>query len=292
MNPKLAQIFKGREDLYPRNLESKYPRVFERIMLMWGTSELGPYFNGLFVDDRGGRAGFPAEVMHDILMLSRLHERLQIAQKPARKEDPWSDSAVRGALANEQIEFSPAGLFRAIHLGNENAVRLFLGAGIDPGLVNPSGWTPLIASASVGNLSAAAALIDAGVNVDTRDPQGYTPLHWAAFRGFPKVAELLADKGADVNAKSSLGLTPLLQAALGGHAAVVGVLLAKGAQVNEADNDGLTPLHNAVTDGHLAVIKMLVAAGADANAKSAKGITPAMIAGRKNDPAIIAAMAG
>jgi ankyrin repeat protein len=260
-------------------------------MLMWGTPELAPYFNSLFVDDRGGRAGFPAEVMQDILMLSRLHERLQTAQKPARKADPWSDAAVRGALATEQIEYSPAGLFRAIHLGNDSAVRLFLGAGINPELANPSGWTPLIVSASVGNLNAAAALIGAGAAVDARDPQGYTPLHWAAFRGFPKVTELLADKGADVNAKSSLGLTPLLQAALGGHAAVVGVLLAKGASVNEADNDGMTPLHNAVTDGHLEVIKMLVAAGADRHAKSAKGITPAMIANRKNNPAIIAAIA-
>jgi ankyrin repeat protein len=103
-------------------------------------------------------------------------------------------------LETEKVDYSPAGLFRAIETRNVIAVRLLLSTGMKVAIKNGSGWTPLIASAVVGSLQVTEALVGAGADVKARDPQGYTSLHWAAFKGYSRVAELLLAKGADVNA--------------------------------------------------------------------------------------------
>jgi ankyrin repeat protein len=69
-------------------------------------------------------------------------------------------------------------------------------------------------------------------------------------------------------------------------------LLSKGARPNETDNEGLTALHNAVSDGHAKVVKALIAGGADPNLKSAKGYTATSLAQKKNNPEVLAALAG
>jgi len=290
MHSKIAQFFEGKEQFYPVHLETKYPRIFNRIMDLWGTLELEDYMGELMVDKRGGRQGFPPDVMNDILTLSRINGRVLELRSVRREEneDPWASALTRTSLAAEQIEFNMKGFARAIELGNDRAVKLFLRAGVRADEEGPGGWTPLIMAATLNKTSVAAVLIGAKADINIRDAQGFTPLHWAAFKGFPEVAKLLVEKGADVNAKSQLGLTPLMQATVWGHDRVVSYLLSKGARVNEADNDGLTALHSAISDGHVAVVKVLVAAGADLNAKSAKGITPAMIAQSRKNPAVLA----
>jgi hypothetical protein len=54
-------------------LEEKFPRIVESIVLMWGHEELDTFFAKLAVDDRGDRQGFPPEVMSDIMFLATLH---------------------------------------------------------------------------------------------------------------------------------------------------------------------------------------------------------------------------
>jgi ankyrin repeat protein len=289
MHPELAKYFEGgREQFYPGTLESKFARVFNKIMSMWGNPELEAYLEDLMVDKRGGRQGFPMEAMNDILLLSRLHQ--QVLAKKSAGGRPFSNEMAKRELQNEKIEYSPAGFFRAIEVGNERAVRLFMSSGVDATMRNGSGWTPLIASAVAGNLFAAQSLLAAGADVNDRDPQGYTPLHWAAFKGYPKVTQLLLDKGADVNIRSKLGLTPLLQAAVCGHEEVVGMLLNRGADVNAVDDEGSTALHKAAADGHLPVVKLLLAAGANREAKNARGQTPATLAKQRKNAAVVTAL--
>lgn len=290
MHSKIAQFFEGKEQFYPVHLETKYARIFNSIMDLWGTLELENYMGELMVDKRGGRQGFPPDVMNDILTLSRINGRVLELRSVRREEneDPWASALTRTSLAAEQIEFNMKGFARAIELGNDRAVKLFLRAGVRADEEGPGGWTPLIMATTLNKTSVAAVLIGAKADINIRDAQGYTPLHWAAFKGFPEMTKLLVEKGADVNAKSQLGLTPLMQATVWGHDRVVSYLLSKGARVNEADNDGLTALHSAISDGHVAVVKVLVAAGADLNAKSTKGITPAMIAQSRKNPAVLA----
>ena len=290
MHPKIAQFFEGKEQFYPVHLETKYARIFSKIMDLWATLALEDFMGELMVDKRGGRQGFPPDVMNDILTLSRINGRVLELKNERREEneDPWASALTRTSLAAEQIEFNMKGFGRAIELDNARAVKLFLRAGVRVDEEGPGGWTPLIKAATFNRTTVAAVLIDAKANINQRDPQGYTPLHWAAFKGFPEMTKLLVEKGADVNAKSPLGLTPVMQATVWGHDRIVSYLLSKGARVNEADNDGLTALHSAVTDGHAAVVKVLMEAGADPNAKSAKGLTPATIAQNKKNPAILA----
>ena len=63
-------------------------------------------------------------------------------------------------------------------------------------------------AATVGNIEAVKQHLAAGVDVDVKDRHGTTPLHWAAA-GHKEIAELLIAKGADVNAKDKDGETPL-----------------------------------------------------------------------------------
>ena len=293
MHPVLAEYFEKKPDLYPQALEAKYSRVFNKIMAMWGTQPLEEHFSDLIVDKRGGRAGFPAEVAADIILLSRLHTRiLETAgmKRPEGPSDPWGDERLRHKLATEQIEYSKEGFLVAVERGNERAVKLFLNAGIHPDQKDALGVTPLIKAAMFNRGAVASALIKAHADVNVANAQGYTPLHWAALKGYVDIVEMLLAAGAGVDPRSGLGLTPLMQAAMSGHARVCDALIAKGAGVNEADKRGNTPLHKAVNDGHVAVAEILVAAGADVSMGDDKGITPIAIAQRKKNPAMIAAL--
>jgi len=293
MHPVLAEYFEKKPDLYPQALESKYSRVFNKIMAMWGSQALEEHFSDLIVDKRGGRQGFPADVAADIILLSRLHTRLLETAGMTRASgpsDPWGDERMRHKLATEQIEYSKEGFLVAVERGNERAVRLFLNAGIRPDEKDALGVTPLIKAAMFNRSAVASLLIKANADVNTANSQGYTPLHWAALKGYLDIVEMLLAAGAGVDPRSGLGLTPLMQAAMSGHARVCDVLIAKGAGVNEADKRGNTPLHKAVNDGHVAVVEVLVAAGADVSIGDDKGVTPLAIAQRKKNPAMLAAL--
>lgn len=50
-----------------------FPHIAETIRAQWGTPRLDQYFSGLVIDDRGGRAGFPPDVLAAILEVARLH---------------------------------------------------------------------------------------------------------------------------------------------------------------------------------------------------------------------------
>src|SRR5689334_1041972 len=275
MHPKIAYLFQGREAQYPKNLEAKYSRIFNKIMDAWDTPAVEPIFEDLLIDKRGGRQGFPPEVMSEILMLGRIQDRLREIREAksgaGQSKDPWSQEAVKRGLDREQIPYNQQGFFRSVDLGNEAAIMLFIQAGVDVEMRNPNGWTPLLAAAYIGSEKAANVLLKHHANVDARDKQGYTPLHWSSFKGFPGMTKLLLDGKANPNAQSDMGLTPLHQAAMMGHIRIVEALLKGGAKVNETNNEGCTPLHQAVADASVDVIKQLVAAGADLNLKDNTG---------------------
>lgn len=293
MHPVIAEYFEKKQDLYPKALEAKYSRVFNKIMDQWGTEALEGLFSDLIVDKRGGRQGFPPEVAADIILLSRLHSRILETAGMKRADtggDPWGDDRLRHKLATEQIEYSKEGFLVAVERGNDRAVKLFLNAGVKPDEKDALGVTPLIKAAMFNRSAVAAMLIKARADVNAANAQGYTPLHWAALKGFLDIVEMLLANGAGVDPRSSLGLTPLMQAAMSGHARVCDLLIAKGAGVNEADKRGNTPLHKAVNDGHVGVAEILIAAGADPNKGDDKGVTPIAIAQRKKNPAMLAAL--
>lgn len=58
-------------------LAVKYPRVANRLAENWSRPDITkPYLASLLIDDRGGREGFPADVVAELLRLSHYYETL------------------------------------------------------------------------------------------------------------------------------------------------------------------------------------------------------------------------
>jgi hypothetical protein len=53
-----------------------YPKIGERILLLWGSAELQKYLNDLIFDERGDRAGFPTPIAVAIMRLLKEHGKL------------------------------------------------------------------------------------------------------------------------------------------------------------------------------------------------------------------------
>ena len=64
-------------------------------------------------------------------------------------------------------------------------------------------------AAELGDIEAVKEHLNAGIDVDARDQADKTPLPHAAYWGHKEIAELLIAKGADINAKDNAGKTSL-----------------------------------------------------------------------------------
>jgi hypothetical protein len=54
-------------------IAQNFPRIAQQIQALWGKSALDDYFARLVIDERGGREGFPLDVLQAILEVARLH---------------------------------------------------------------------------------------------------------------------------------------------------------------------------------------------------------------------------
>ena len=90
MIEKLGRMLGEGSNLYPHKTEAKYPRIVERIGILWGTVGMAKYFTEILFDDRGDREGFPPDVMQELFGLSNYHE----TKKPSRAalESAWKSS--------------------------------------------------------------------------------------------------------------------------------------------------------------------------------------------------------
>jgi hypothetical protein len=71
-------------DLSP--LEEHFPRLAQEISAFWGSLTCFDQLQGLLVDDRGGRQGFPADVYSDLSLL------LTLVPRPKGAYDIWNDA--------------------------------------------------------------------------------------------------------------------------------------------------------------------------------------------------------
>jgi hypothetical protein len=73
----------------PRHiLKEKFPRILERIELLWGSKELHNYFEHTLFTDRSNRQGFPEDVMVALGELHNEHFKL-LKLKKVLSEDVW-----------------------------------------------------------------------------------------------------------------------------------------------------------------------------------------------------------
>lgn len=224
------------------------------------------------------------------------------AQRLGRLIAAGDVDAVRAAvtedprLLSRTVERGSQGGWTPLHVavaeGQEEMVRLLVGAGADLNATTEHDRTPLhialeFAPGLVGVLRELGAPVDAASaafldDVDQlteeldqgarlADPvTGVDLLAFAAAGGSVATARLLLERGADADGGA------LHAAAARAHVELVRMLLAAGADVDRRDPDtGRAPLHAAVAAGPEGdapeVVRALLAAGADVNATTSDG---------------------
>jgi ankyrin repeat protein len=277
---RLAEVYRDTPDKYPYGLQARFGRVLNRIAELWLTPQLEHYFNELLVDKRGGRQGFPPDIMSELMAVYGKHAAI-VAANAKDPLDPWGFEAMRKELKEIGVECTPKRLLRAVESGDVRTLSMLIAAGLDVNEVGDGGWTPLMVAAFNGQEQAALMLIDAGATVNARDRSGYSPLHWAAMNGYLQAGAVLLRKGAIVNLQNNFGWTPLLHAAGRGHHQVVKLLLDNDAHPDLPDKEGWTPLHKAAVNGHVKVVEALLDGGANQNLKHKDGATPLALATQK-----------
>jgi hypothetical protein len=60
------------ERVFVRSALEGYPHIVESVCLVWGSREADSFLSKLVIDTRGGRKGFPREVMDDLLVLAEV----------------------------------------------------------------------------------------------------------------------------------------------------------------------------------------------------------------------------
>ena len=83
-------------DNFPEAIAQNFPHILARLADLWGSAALDAYLDGLMLDDRGGRHGFPPDVGMEIFRLISLHASLGLTRTASgfgwgAAEDPELD---------------------------------------------------------------------------------------------------------------------------------------------------------------------------------------------------------
>jgi len=236
-HPKFANMGKD----YPKHLEAQYERILIKLEELWEAPQIHDYFSDLLIDKRGGRHGFPQNVLQDIIMLREYHE-LETFREAERKEEAIQQ------LGNRNILLSNESFLRAFRAGNQELVDLFVRAQFRLPVTDDD--DPLVLAAlKRGHTVVAKIVLEAGADVNLRNKLGLTPLLMAcgkATRGYRVIAEALIARGANVNIRDVIGNTPLLLAISGGMFDIAKILIERGASVSMSSQKGETPLELAL----------------------------------------------
>jgi ankyrin repeat protein len=155
----------------------------------------------------------------------------------------------------------------------ESTVLSLLDKGVDIGVADNQGRTPLSWAAETGNTQIISYLLEKGADINFTDNDGRTPLLHAIHGGFARVVDLLLEKGADPDSRDNAGKTALIHATQSGLCDVVDLLWKNGASIDLSDSDGRTPLSWAVEHGHEETVGLLLEKGADTNSRDNAGRT-------------------
>ncbi len=190
-------------------------------------------------------------------------------------------------LERKNIQFSGQSFLAEVAKNNEDAVDLFIKAGIDPATVDEKGRTALHLASEKGYVNMLGKLVVLNPALLQRtDKSGRTALMAATGMGQESSVKTLIANGADVNFKtpSREVAATALQAAVSGsdfneaHMRIVQYLLQKGADAKGRNASGPFPLLFAASNGRADVAALLIEEGAEVNDADGAGNFPLLTA--------------
>ncbi|KAL2013649.1 hypothetical protein VTN00DRAFT_1174 [Thermoascus crustaceus] len=152
-------------------------------------------------------------------------------------------------------------LHSAVKNEDYKVVPFFLASGLD-GVVsrqNNRGRTCLWKALRLGNQNAIRMILDSRINVHLTDDDGETALHKAALWGRQYAVRRLLEAGAQIDQRGLSGRTEPFCAVLGRNANIVTMLLAAGCDPRlRTTTHQATLLHVAAVSNNLDILKMLL----------------------------------
>lgn len=236
-----------------------------------------------------------AKVKVDRTKLNQDAAQKLVNKPPDAEIDSFVDRASEGLL------------FEDVSAGKVQGAKGWLELGMNPNLVNETGWTPLHIASHNGQVDMVQLLLKHGAEVNSINQNGDTSLLLAVIRQHKDVAivllsrgakpnihnekyspllsaignqdldmvRLLIKHGARVNDSSEVLETPLILSTKVGTTEITKFLLSSGADIYMTDKkNGATALHPAAFNGNLSTVKLLLSKGADINRRDSNKVTP------------------
>ena len=188
---------------------------------------------------------------------------LILAAPPVRGDQ--AEGGAREKLAKDGVAFTPEAFLQAVAEGDAKRAALFLEAGIDPSVKNPSGRTALWIATERRQLEVLKTLLAGGVAPNDQNAPtgegGKSIVFEAVDTGDPAFVRALVEAGADAKKANDYEMPPLAEAARTGNLEMCQILLKGGADPNAAPA-GFPLIYGPVNENHPEVVKLLLASGA------------------------------
>ena len=152
--------------------------------------------------------------------MSKLRAKLHLTDVDINSGDCWSDRC--GQTVGQTA------VYRAVHSGNTEALKLLLQYGGDPNSAAKNGDTPVHMAAHNTGTKELEVLLPHGGDPNRANKYGLTPVHIAADRGRTEALQLLLHHGGDPNRSGKFGATPVSMATNNANTEAVAILKAAG----------------------------------------------------------------
>ena len=90
MNNEFLAYLDNDPNLYPGALAQQFPHIFGKLVELMDKNEFSHYLNDVIFDSRGGRQGFPPEVVSELWKLQWHRMRVDSASHADAKQDYWN----------------------------------------------------------------------------------------------------------------------------------------------------------------------------------------------------------
>ena len=220
---------------YPFALQDQYERILVKIDAAWDSADIDEVFSDLIIDRRGGRQGFPLDVLNDIIRLKEFRQSEKLRLQELKQQ-------ALVALEQQGLKLEAGDFMKVLLDGDQQTLDLFINAGFRfQHLRDKQESSPLLIALKKGYTVCAHMLLKAGDYANAKDKLGLTPLLISCGKtthGFRSITELLIKSGADLGVRDPLGNTPLLLALSGGMLDIALLLLQHGADKSATNKAG------------------------------------------------------